>query len=220
MPYTAERRKAKRAAGYCTMCLARKPSGGYKMCDLCRPKANRNALAYQAKRRANGECIQCANPTSGRSLCESCVDKRKVRYNAKIEAGLCSVLHCLSEPTAGQLCEEHWYQMISVTHKLGGKKAVPMLRRLWDEQRGICALSGETLVKGGNASLDHIKATARGGTNDESNLQWATLRANRMKSDMSVEEFRETCRRIADYVAPAKEEGNVVQLRARESSGT
>jgi 5-methylcytosine-specific restriction endonuclease McrA len=81
-------------------------------------------------------------------------------------------------------------------HNTGTKKDGAMLRDLFEAQQRTCAYTGEVLIPGINASLDHKIPTSRGGTNDRENLQWVTARVNSMKSDLTHEEFVALCRHI------------------------
>lgn len=75
--------------------------------------------------------------------------------------------------------------------------AVPALEALWERQGGQCPYTGEDLVPGVNASLDHIVSKHRGGGDDPTNLQWVTMLVNSMKTSMTHDEFVETCAAIA-----------------------
>jgi len=126
-------------------------------------------------------------------------EKAKTRWDAwsaKQDAmGLC--IGCAQPATAGRYCDEHWFRTIGTRHRLhvmnGG---IDLLRRIWDEQNGICELTGETLVRGVNASLDHRVPKSKGGDNSRSNLRWVHKIANTIKKDLTDEEFIALCRRI------------------------
>lgn len=70
-----------------------------------------------------------------------------------------------------------------------------MVRR-FDEQGGMCALTGWPMELGKTASLDHIVARARGGPNTVSNLRWVHASVNYAKRTMSDEEFVAMCRAV------------------------
>ena len=72
------------------------------------------------------------------------------------------------------------------------------LARIWKQQRGLCALTGQRLDR--TAELDHKMPKCRGGTNARSNLQWVTHAANFAKRDMTVEEFHALCVNCARWV--------------------
>lgn len=103
----------------------------------------------------------------------------------------------------------HWFKNVGVPHGLGSKRGIEILRSLWDEQRGRCAVTGEVLVPGSTASIDHIIPKSRGGSSDGSNLRWVLLRVNQIKWDMTHDEFVDVCRAVVraqdrrDHTAPA-----------------
>lgn len=99
---------------------------------------------------------------------------------------------------AGNKCDEHWYTQQAVNNT-GNRADGPMLRRILERQGFRCRYTGEVLTPGVNANVDHVVPRSRGGTNDESNLQWVTARINRMKTDMTHEEFLAACVEVAKY---------------------
>lgn len=58
-------------------------------------------------------------------------------------------------------------------------------------QNCICRFSGCLLKIGSNASIDHLIARAKEGTNELDNLAWVHLWANLMKNDMPEDKFLE-----------------------------
>ncbi len=71
-----------------------------------------------------------------------------------------------------------------------------LLEILWDSQSGRCALTGETLTPGVNASLDHRVPQSQGGSHEISNLQWVTFAVNMAKHALCEDEFLALCRRV------------------------
>lgn len=63
-------------------------------------------------------------------------------------------------------------------------------------QEYLCALSGEPLVLGVNASLDRIDSTLGYVTG---NVQWTDKTINRLKSNFQEVEFVDLCRKVARY---------------------
>ncbi len=47
--------------------------------------------------------------------------------------------------------------------------------------------------------LDHIIPVSKGGTNELSNLGVAIPMANRSKSDLTVDEYLELCKKVLEY---------------------
>ena len=72
------------------------------------------------------------------------------------------------------------------------------LMRLIKKQDYRCALSGEKLTPN-TAELDHMMPRSLGGSDTIENLQWLDKEINRMKGQMSVEQFIAACRRVAAW---------------------
>ncbi len=73
----------------------------------------------------------------------------------------------------------------------------PELLSLLEKQTWRCIYSGEELVPGVNASLDHRVPLSREGTRTLENVQWVSLKINRMKADLLEEEFIAACCSVA-----------------------
>jgi len=85
----------------------------------------------------------------------------------------------------------HWCKM--------GKVKSFDLWCLAKKQKLICALTGDRLTAE-NVSLDHIIPQSKGGTNDITNLQLVTKRANIIKNDMSMNEVYLCCKKIVGHL--------------------
>ena len=81
-----------------------------------------------------------------------------------------------------------WFKKMS-KYLTGTKTNWQILQRVYEAQNGRCAYTGIVLIPGLTASIDHIIPTSRGGTHDESNLQWVTKQINCMKADTTHDEF-------------------------------
>lgn len=73
-----------------------------------------------------------------------------------------------------------------------------MLKRLFEASGGICKYTGQSMVLGQNAHLDHIQPRSKGGTHDESNLQWISADANHLKHTYTEKEFRAVLKMIVE----------------------
>ena len=76
------------------------------------------------------------------------------------------------------------------------------LRDLFNEQRCVCALTGDSLVyseMGDNARCDHKIPVSRGGGSKKDNLQWITDEANSAKGTMTNDEFITLCRKVVAW---------------------
>ena len=67
---------------------------------------------------------------------------------------------------------------------------------LWDQQGGLCPLSGRTL--GDDAHLDHVWPQSRGGSHTIENLRWLDPVVNVMLQDMTDAEFVTLCQIIVE----------------------
>jgi hypothetical protein len=116
------------------------------------------------------------------------------RYKKKKEAGVCQ--HCSNPATVGGLCLRDWFKNVASIH-FGTRKLGEALQSIWDAQKGLCVYSGEPLVPGQTASLDHKTPITRGGVIAVENVQWVSKRVNTMKTDMTDFEFVNLCEVIA-----------------------
>ena len=95
------------------------------------------------------------------------------------------------------ICRVCWFKHMALLHTKSRTNG-PLLSDIYDAQGERCAYTGEQLVPGVNASLDHKTPVSRGGTHERRNLQWVTKRINSMKSDLTHEEFAALCQMIAN----------------------
>lgn len=76
---------------------------------------------------------------------------------------------------------------------------IEVLDRIYDRQDGKCVLSGIPLVKGVNASPDHIVHKMHGGTSEESNLRLLDWKINQARNTLTDQEFIEMCQCVVKY---------------------
>lgn len=74
-----------------------------------------------------------------------------------------------------------------------------MIKRLWEQQKGFCAITGELLIPGSTASLDHIVPRDKGGLTVEGNLQWVLYDVNIAKAALHHDEFVALCRKVVEH---------------------
>lgn len=139
------------------------------------------------------KCKSCPELTE-KSLCSECRRRHSEcqsnRFREKRAAGICT--RCSAIAAVGSFCLEHWFRNAAMTHT-GTRANGPLLQKIWEEQRGKCPYTGVDLVPGVNATLDHKTPLLRGGSAQRENLQWVLSLINRMKTDMTHEEFLATC---------------------------
>jgi hypothetical protein len=134
----------------------------------------------------------------------------------KIAKGIC--VTCSDLATCGRFCFDHW--LLDIGHKYGltfKNGGVETLESLWKEQAGICALTGEKLIPGQNASIDHILPRCRGGANGKSNLQWVTKEVNYFKRARTSNELIQMSLKVVRHAE--RETSNVLPF-AKPSNAT
>lgn len=76
--------------------------------------------------------------------------------------------------------------------------AAKHLMRLIKSQEYRCALTGEKITPK-TAELDHKMPRSRGGSDTIDNLQWLDRTINRMKGQMSNEQFIAACKKVVGW---------------------
>lgn len=173
-------------------------TGLSKNCPACL-EATRQKWTLRA---ASDACIRCAGPRDGkRKACEACragmralTMGRRGRY---AEAGCC--VQCGQPRDAGSefYCRMHILKLAAYRWLDDASRWMD-LDALLLAQGGRCAYTGEELILGKNASIDHKIPRSRGGTNTIENLQWVTWTVNRVKTDLTHDEFVTMCAAICD----------------------
>lgn len=84
-----------------------------------------------------------------------------------------------------------------------GKVTLARVLRLWKDQQGLCALTGKKMTHtagqgriGTNVSIDRIDNTVG---YEEANLQLVCQRANLMRGDLTVNEFKTWCMEVLEH---------------------
>lgn len=72
------------------------------------------------------------------------------------------------------------------------------LARIWHQQRGRCALTGERLDR--SAQVDHKVPKTRGGRDVPANLQWISAKVNYAKRNLTDEEFISMCADVMAWI--------------------
>lgn len=131
------------------------------------------------------ECVSLFNKTDeSKKIKKGLYDKRK-NSNECVRCGnleLVTNIHC----------EKHWFEC-EANSCADGMKNLDAILKLWQQQQGRCFYTGEVLIPGLNASLDHQLPRSRGGLDDPSNLKWVSKNINFMKSIMTHDEFINMC---------------------------
>ncbi len=216
MPTQSERRAERRKRGFCRDCGS--DSAGRYRCSSCSTKEqarrtdrkkqgfchNCGGLALgkhvcaacakaardrKSARHLAGLCYSCENPRqSSKSECLACQTKREARRPKDRGVGCCRDCHVRDLPLHGGRCEMCYFKNASVRH-FGSTSQWEKLKARFEAQGRRCAYSGVDLELGRNASLDHIVAKFKGGSNAIENLHWVALACNEIKGTRSEEDF-------------------------------
>jgi 5-methylcytosine-specific restriction endonuclease McrA len=169
------------------------------MCLQCRTLAKDKVN----KKKSLGLCISCPKPKADDSIyCNDCLIKRrnyeKKRETQRKEKGLCS--HCPGKLSISNItyCEICWWRQ-KASHAMGSGRPsnIELIKNIFNKQDGKCAFTGEPLILGQNASLDHIIPKCKGGSSTIDNLQWVLTSINSGKHDLTQEEFIRLCKLVA-----------------------
>lgn len=171
-----------------------------KQCSTCVGLFREATKKSDAKRKKKGTCRTCPAPvkhTNG-TYCQECLEKigvaNKRLREGRRERGTC--LMCPSPRTTGLLCLKCWFEKAAL-RTLGSRRHGAALQVLFERQQGLCFYTGEKLTPGKNASIDHQTPKTTGGTDTIGNLKWVTRQINRIKNNLSHEDFVQLCSNIA-----------------------
>lgn len=157
----------------------------------------------RAALRAKGLCTECGQPVMpGYTRCERHQKENKQSgintRQRRLDQGLCARCGNAPRTPSSQMCETCHLKYLA--HDLWRERSRwGELKTLLDKQHATCIYSGRALRIGDNASIDHIKPVADGGTNAIGNLQWTELYINKMKLDRTEGEFVQAIKDIAEW---------------------
>lgn len=159
-----------------------------------------NPNTTQGRYYKDGLCIRCGNTRDSiRLQCascrEKCAEQKKNSKKTRVLNGLCIKCSKNSLPNS-QLCQKCFFYNVANT-TLKTVKMGQLIAALFESQGERCAYTGETLILGINASIDHKIPQCRGGGHNIENLQWVSKRINRNKYNLTHEEFVAECANIA-----------------------
>lgn len=189
--------QARLSDGLCPKCGEARDSAN-KSCTTCAKVHAERTKVSRNKRPSKGLCRSCPNSVEvGQLSCRSCKDRINTATSGirrrKKESNTC--LWCDLPRTAGSYCTSCWFKAASLKVFNTGSYG-PDLERVFEAQGGECYYSGVPLIPGFNMSLDHQVPITKGGESEISNLRWVTIQINRVKNDLSHQEFVELCRAI------------------------
>lgn len=162
---------------------------------------------YVEERIAKGICRFCGRLASvpGLQYCADCRAKAAKRCANRREAGVCS--GCgknpgvqLPDQSKLSRCETCYFKHAAHTN-LGDRKLWAVLRDVLAAQNYLCPYTGDRLVIGLNASVDHKLPWSRFAElrHDPQNIEWVSECVNAFKLDRTPDEFLDLVRRIYSY---------------------
>jgi hypothetical protein len=162
------------------------------------------------KRKTAGVCPQCgAVPEPGRLMCAACLAASRHNLREKRKSGWCIRCSLGTSAVAAGMCMRCWFRkMAADCMHLKGRAADVTSRELadlWSAQSGRCALTGDLLIPGTNASLDHIVPRSAGGPDTIANVQWVTFDVNVAKRALSAPDFIALCGRVIAYCESSRD---------------
>ena len=168
-----------------------------KRCSIC--AADRAAVMRRCRRNRakRGLCAACPAKISTGRYCTKC--KKIVTattgkiYAARRRTNSCT--WCDAPRVASRFCKPCWFRSMSL-RVFGTVVHGPQLYDLFISQEGRCFYTGAELTPGVNAGLDHQVPVRRGGAASIQNLRWVTIQLNRVKNDLTHDEFLELCNTV------------------------
>lgn len=114
--------------------------------------------------------------------------------------------HVVDGRRAYQMFCETCYLKKAAYRRCGSKRSWTVLKEKWDEQEGRCSYTGEKLIMGQNASVDHILPVSRFPEKkaDKSNIEWISMEINTLKGTRTKDEFTTLVKAIARHLFAEK----------------
>lgn len=176
-------------------------------------EVNEKKKQDRIRKKALGLCSTCSDPAEeGKVLCIRCRDKNlaagKAKYLRHKSKGLCH--RCGAEVLVNcKLCHRCWLRKKSIDN-LGTETRWQELGNKLIAQEYICPYTGELLVPGINASVDHIFPSSLYPELEYEldNVEWVDMRFNRTKFDYTPDQFYHLTmavllRKFKDRLGPA-----------------
>lgn len=188
-------RARRMATGLCIDC-GTQPRITSSVCRECGDKRNLEGRIRRKKYLNAGKCTFCGRDNDGDGVrCKLCLGKRRKWEKKTLNNGICLCGGSLPLVNKRE-CSKCWFSRKAHIH-LGSRKKWRTLEDLFIKQNYKCALTGDELVVGDGASIDHIIPVSKGGAvKDINNLQAITLDANHFKWTKTNEEVVDLCRKI------------------------
>ncbi len=145
-----------------------------------------------------GKCVICCkvNDNLPNQKCIKCSNRQNTKVKAiRLMNHKNNLCRCGKLRYARKACEQCYF-IRKAYDGTGSGADWKLVQKLLEEQDYRCAYTGEKLIPGDNASLDHKVPVSRGGSLHIDNVQWVTFRINDMKTDFIHDEFLNVIRFI------------------------
>jgi len=177
-----------------------------KICPECKEQKPLDDFTSKVSGKLRTYCKQC---NSQKAMAWQVKNKERYqktvsqRRRSRVSNGLCRI--CAEQSLLNKgFCEFHYVTDIS-SHSLGkcDKETVLILLKRFKENP-FCPYTGEKLVLGINAHLDHTKSQKNHPElkGDIDNVEWISEQANLSKNGFNKEEFIQFCKLIASRFEP------------------
>jgi len=194
-------------ARICNKCNKLNSNPMRSLCPRCRHIKN---WKYWEKRLLDGMCLErlkCPNKRVGnKHRCQACLtrmgDNKQKRMSILSDKGLCTeckknkYMESQRNKAGGykRCCQTCYLKRVSIRY-FSSKDYWKQLLEMLTKQDYRCVYSGEILVLGANAFLDHIVSKKENPARyqDISNCHWVTEDINNMKSSLSETRFFDLC---------------------------
>jgi 5-methylcytosine-specific restriction endonuclease McrA len=176
----------------------------HKKCTKCQLELELKFFQKDASKKhgRKSRCLDCTNKglRAYRSLNpEKCARSQSSERLNRINSGLCR--YCKSPRIEGHstLCKKHYVTNVA-QHSLGrcDLETVGILISRFEENP-VCPYTGEALILGTNAHLDHIVSRKNDPSlsTDINNVEWISDKVNIAKNEMNKDDFIQFCKSIA-----------------------
>lgn len=155
-------------------------------------------------RKNSGLCFRCGIPTyTDKVYCHACglkvSDKAQKLRQKNRDARVCSRCRGILD-TNNTYCKICTVKKSAYDH-LGSASRYKELFTILEKQQYLCPYTGEQLIIGENASVEHILPRSRfpGVAQDITNLEWVSITVNEMKGALTRDEFLAMVRLIYEH---------------------
>lgn len=179
-----------------------------RVCYICKNKFPLNKdNFYSNKSKKDGFDYRCKNCSKRQTKeaqarvrkenKEQVNRKQRKSREERLSKGLCKFCNNKRLENSNQFCEKHFFENVSNQHT-GTTKKWKEFKNLLKSQEYICPYTGDELILGLNASVDHIRPQFSHPElyRDINNMQWVDIKVNVMKRNLSEEEFLDLIRKI------------------------